>query len=104
MPSKYSDIEKQSYLDAFKISGKTKTQYARENNIPEATFRAWVKEENNELFGAIDLNTEATPIPVKTKEIRKSTIFCCENIKIELKDSYDKALLRKIVEVLINDM
>ena len=24
--------------------------YARENNIPEATFRAWVKEENNELI------------------------------------------------------
>lgn len=104
MPSKYSDFEKQSYLTAYKISGKSKTQYARENNIPEATFRAWVKEENSELFGAIDLNTEAISNPVQIKESKKTTRFFCENIKIELQENYDKTLLRKIVEVLINDM
>ena len=33
-----------SLTDRYEVSGKCKTEYARENNIPEATFRTWVKE------------------------------------------------------------
>ena len=38
----YEEEEKRMYLDAFNVSGKTKTAFARDNNIPEATFRAWI--------------------------------------------------------------
>ena len=43
MAKKYSEEEKRKYLDAFRVSGKTKTAYARENNIPEATQYFQVK-------------------------------------------------------------
>ena len=35
MSRNYSEEEKREYLDRFKVSGKSKTIYARENGIPE---------------------------------------------------------------------
>ena len=35
MARNYSEEEKREYLDRFKVSGKSKTIYARENGIPE---------------------------------------------------------------------
>ena len=35
MARNYSKEEKREYLDRFKVSGKSKTIYARENGIPE---------------------------------------------------------------------
>ena len=95
----YEEEEKRMYLDAFSVSGKTKTAFARDNNIPEATFRAWIKEDENLTFGAIQLNNDTQSI----KNKKQSTIFSCENIRIELKEGFDKEILKKIVEVLIND-
>ena len=31
----YSEEEKRTHLDKYKVCGKTKTEYARENDIPE---------------------------------------------------------------------
>lgn len=101
MSRNYSEEEKRKYLDSYKASGKTKTAYARENNIPEATFRAWVNEEKSLSFGAIELNPSV--YQVSSKNIKQSTIFSSENIRIELKEGFDKEFLKKIVEVLIND-
>ena len=101
MSKSYSEEEKRKYLDAFRVSGKTKTAYARENDIPEATFRAWVKEEEYQTFGAIRINEEIPPISTKVK--KQSTIFSSEDIRIELKEGFDKEFLRKVVEVLIDD-
>ena len=98
MSKVYEEEEKRMYLDAFNVSGKTKTAFARENNIPEATFRAWIKEDEYLTFGAIQLNNAQS---IRNK--KQSTIFSCENIRIELKEGFDKEILRKIVEVLIND-
>ena len=100
MSKMYSEEEKRNYLDGFRVSGKSKTAYARENNIPEATFRAWVKEVEYQTFGAIRINNETSPV-VATK--KQSTIFSSENIRIELKEGFDKVFLKKVVEVLIND-
>ena len=35
--------EKRLHLNQNKVSEKSKTQYAKDNDIPEVTFRAWVK-------------------------------------------------------------
>ena len=99
----YSEEEKQAYLGSFKVSGKSKTAYARENNIPEATFRAWIKDEYCQLFGAIDINPIVTQTQNSKKENKQSTIFSCNNIRIELKEGFDKQFFKRIVEVLIND-
>lgn len=93
---KYSEEEKQTHLDSFKVSGKSKTLYARENNIPEATFRAWVRDEQYKMFGAVELGGAETV----TNKIVKPIIFCDEKIRIELKDGYDKEYLKKIIEVI----
>lgn len=97
----YSDEEKRLHLDQYKVSGKCKTEYARENDIPEATFRAWIKEENNSDFGMLEMNTTANV--EKVVRLVKPTIFANENIRIELREGYDKDFLRKIIEVLVND-
>ena len=34
----YSNEEKRLHLDQYKVSGKCKTEYARENAIPEAMY------------------------------------------------------------------
>lgn len=100
MSKMYSEEEKRRYLDAYRVSGKSKTAYARENNIPEATFRGWIKDEEYQTFGAIRISDEVVPT-VATK--KQSTIFSSEDIRIELKEGFDKLFLRKVVEVLIND-
>ena len=82
------------------MSGKCKTEYARENDIPEATFRAWIKEENYSNYGMLELDDDGTEKIVKPI---KPTIFANETIRIELREGYDKEFLRKMVEVLIND-
>lgn len=96
----YSDEEKRSHLDQYKVSGKCKTEYARENDIPEATFRAWIKEENLLSYGMLDIGNNDLASVMKTP---KPTIFVNENIRIELREGYNKEFLRKIIEVLIND-
>lgn len=95
----YSEEEKRAYLDKYKVCGKTKTEYARENDIPEATFRAWLKEETIASYGLI----EQTNGEVEKIKLEKPTIFVNNNIRIELKEGYNKEFLRNIIEVLIND-
>ena len=74
-------------------------RYALENGIPETTLRGWLKEDKELGFGAIKINSSNPPLP----RISKSPIvLVTENIRIELKENHDKALLRQIVEVLIN--
>lgn len=96
----YSDEEKRLHLDQYKVSGKCKTEYARENDIPEATFRAWIKEENYSDFGILETNSSETE---KVTKIVRSTIFANETIRIELREGFDKEFLKRIIEVLIND-
>ena len=97
----YSEDEKRSHLDQYKVSGKSKTEYARANDIPEATFRSWVKEEAFSNFGILETGTTEND-GVVVKAI-KPIIFANENIRIELREGFDKDFLRKIIEVLIND-
>lgn len=99
MARNYSDDEKQLHLDQYKVSGKSKAEYARDNDIPETTFRTWVKEINYSDFGVLETEENNKDV---VKVIRP-VIFTNENIRIELRDGYDKDLLKKIIEVLVND-
>ena len=44
------------HLDQYRASGKSKTEYAREHSIPEATFRAWVKDDMIATYGMLDFD------------------------------------------------
>ena len=63
MARNYSEEEKREYLDRYKVSGQSKTTYARENGIPEATFRTWAKEEQYGMFGALEINQQEQVTP-----------------------------------------
>ena len=99
MPRMYSEEEKQSHLDKFRVSGKSKTLYARENDIPEATFRAWVKDEQYAMYGALEWG-QISETTNTNPNIVRPVIFCNENIRIELRDGYDKNFLKQIIEVI----
>lgn len=96
----YSNEEKRLHLDQYKVSGKCKTEYARANDIPEATFRAWIKEENYSDFGMLDTSTNETE---NVSKLVKPIIFANENIRIELREGFDREFLKKIIEVLVYD-
>ena len=95
----YEKQERQAHIENYKKSGESLARYALENGIPETTLRGWLKEDKELKFGAIEINSSVPPLP----KISKSPIvFATENIRIELKENFDKTLLRQIVEVLIN--
>ena len=100
MTRSYSEEEKMEYLEEFKNSGLGITTFARQVGIPETTLRGWVKDENNLAFGKINLKPTSPVIPKIPKNIM---VFANENIRIELKENFDKAFLRKIVAVMCND-
>lgn len=96
----YEEEEKNAYVEEFKSSGETMARFALEHGIPEATFRGWVKEDKNLQFGAIEVKQSNPDI---RRTFKAPTIFATENIRIELKENFDKKLLRKIVEELLHD-
>lgn len=96
----YEKEEKQAYVEDFKNSGETISRYALEKGIPATTLRGWIKEEQTLSFGAIEIKPSNTVVAKATKS---ATVFVCENIRIELKEGFDKNFLRRIVEVLIDD-
>ena len=104
---RYSQEEKSAYIEEFKSSGMNKTKFAREKGIPEATFRTWLKLENLKTFGEIDLNKSTciytNPMFKLNPLDGKTIVFKQNNISLELKEGYNKQLLKKIVEVLVSD-
>ena len=99
----YSKEEKIAYVEEFKSSGMSANEYSREKGIPATTFRGWLRLDRALEFGEIDLKSgEIEQISKVVPPIRKTMVFAKEDIRIELKEGYDKELLRNIVEVLIN--
>ena len=102
----YSKEEKIAYVENFKESGMTIAAYAREKGIPETTFRGWLRLDKAMAFGEIDLkpqfNETANTPSRPSQPIRKTMIFAKDDIRIELKEGFDKELLKRIVEVFIS--
>lgn len=105
MVREYSKEEKLAYIEEFKSSGMSQTRFAREKGIPDTTFRGWVGLNKTSVFGEIDLTqSNVSNISQELEQPKIETIiFAKDDIRIELKEGFDKQFLRKIVEVLIND-
>ena len=95
----YTKQEKEIILTEYKESGKSISEFSRVKNIPTTTIRGWLKTEQLQNFGEINLagNRVAMIAP-------KNTVvsFATETVKIELKEGFDKEQLRKLMEVLLN--
>ena len=90
---KYSQEEKERYVEEFINSGECQSAFARSRGIPEATFRGWLNSQNdNDIsFGSINVNND---------EVMFS--FKYQHINIELQKGFDKKLLKKIMGVFMN--
>lgn len=97
----YSDEEKRAYIEEFKASGMSQSAFSNEKGIAKTTFRDWLKMDKQMAFGEIDLNQTGN-LTEKKPKYKKTMVFAKEDIKIELKEGFDKQFLRDIVEVLIN--
>ena len=97
----YADEERMAYVEEFKSSGQSVASFCRDRNIPETTLRDWLKLDRNLAFGEIALG--ATSQENQKTIIKQPMIFVGPNMRIELKEGFNKQFLRKIVEVLIND-
>ena len=105
MSREYSKEEKIAYVEEFKSSGMSQTRVARERGIPDTTFRGWIGLNKSSTFGEIDLTQQNVSNISHELERQKieTIVFANDDIRIELKEGFDKQFFRKIVEVLIND-
>ena len=96
----YSEEEKIAYVEEFKESGMSITAYAREKEIPATTLRGWLRLDRALSFGEIDIKPHNVQPQIAPQ--KKSMVFAMENIRIELKEGYNKEFLKRIIEVLCN--
>lgn len=97
---RFSEQEKIRYIEEYKKSYLTLEEYTKKTGLSEQTLKKWIQEERNSEFGAICFETTYEKPAISTDY---NIVFACENIRIELKENFNKEFLRKIVEVLIND-
>ncbi len=96
----YTKEEKQAIMEDYKNSGQSLREFTESRGIPTSTLQGWIKEDKNLTFGAIEVNATAPALP---RTIKPATIFATENMRIELKEGFDKELLKSIVGVLLHD-
>lgn len=95
---RYTDKERERYLEEYQNSDLTISGFAREKGIPASTLKGWINRETDIRFG--ELQTEEN---TRTAMPRPNKVFITENIRIELKYGYNKEFLKSVVEVLIAD-
>lgn len=103
MAREYDAEERIAYLEEYKNSGLNAAQFAREKQIPASTLRNWISLDQSMSFGEINLSQTTSITKTATIVPKKPTVFVSDNIKIELREGYNKDFLRRIVEVLVND-
>ena len=103
MSREYNKEEKISCVAEYQDSGMSIAEFAREKRIPASTLRSWIRLNHAMTFGEINLSQTTSIAETSTIAPKKPTIFVSDNIRIELKEGFNKEFLRKIVEVLIND-
>lgn len=91
---KYSQEEKEKYVEEFKNSNESLSTFAKSRDIPETTFRGWVncQNDNDITFGSIDLSEDDIVFSFKY-----------QHINIELQKGFNKKTLKKIMGVFMND-
>lgn len=98
----YTEEEKMKYVAEFKASGMSMNEYAKEVDIPETTLRDWIKVDRELGFGKVNINKPLSEVTGITNMVKKPMVFVSENIRVELREGFDKNFLRQIIEVLCN--
>lgn len=105
MAKRYTEVEKKKYVNDWKKSGLSITEYAKKNNIGMSSIARWRNAYAQATFGEIELsnnNQEVETTKNEDKELWK-TKFVTNKIELYLKPGYDKQFLKSIVEVLVTN-
>lgn len=98
MLKKYTTEEIEYALSEYKESGLSMSEYTRNKGIATTTFRGWLnKNKINELEGFGLINFETTN-DAKINIAKVVVNFNTDKIKIELKEGYDKKMLKNIIK------
>ena len=103
MSREYAAEEKIAYVEEYENSGMSIAEFAREKRLPASTLRSWLRLNQAMTFGEINLSQTTSITKTATIVPKKPTVFVSDNIRIELREGFNKDFLRRIVEVLIND-
>lgn len=95
---KYTDKERERYLEEYQNSDLTISGFAREKGIPASTLKGWLNKETDIRFGEVQTEENS-----RTSMPRPNKVFITENIRIELKYGYNKEFLKRVMEVLMED-
>ena len=101
----FSEEQKQQYIEEFKNSNMSLTAYCKKIGIARQTMGPWLNKDKSSTvnnFGAIQLKNIQSDVDFQT-ETKKDIFFSSKYIKIELKEGFNKLILKKIVEVLTVD-
>ena len=95
----YSEAEKEKYVRGFKSCTLTLDEYANKMQIDSEKLKEWLKNTKySEKFGLLTFDMQSN---IENASSSKNLTFITNNIRIELKSGYDKALLRNIMEVIL---
>ena len=97
----YTQEERVAYVEELKSSGMSLTEFSKLKNIPSSTLNGWMRLDRALAFGEIDLKPQLQVVP-PAPLIKKTMVFAKDDIRIELKEGFDKEFLRNIVEIMIN--
>lgn len=103
MAREYCAEEKLAYIEEYENSGMSISGFAREKQIPASTLSSWLRLNQAITFGEINLNQTTSITKTATIVPKKPIVFINDNIKIELREGFNKDFLRRIIEVLIDD-
>ena len=97
---------KRAFVEEFKASNLSQKVFSEKKGVPLSTLQYWIRAFREEaLFGKIDWSYGNNSIDSKEEPKEKSKgimQFSCENIRIELKDGYNKEFLKSVIEVMNN--
>ena len=101
---KYEKEERMAYIEEFKKAHQSLNSFAKKKDIPVTTLRQWMQSSGisgnkSVKFGNIKPSNISD---ITTSNVNENMTFVCDHIRIELQKNFNKALLRKIVEVLLD--
>lgn len=67
----YSEEEKREYVEEFIGTGESSYGFANEKGIPKTTFKGWIRQYNDAMFGKIDLRESSQTSTTQFKDQQK---------------------------------
>lgn len=107
MRKKYSTQEKQEIIRRFKESGKTASQFGRDNEISAINIQRWIKIEENKPNSAakesdtnfVEIKKDNFVVNSKEQTFTPSIVLACNGCALQIADGFNQVTLKNILAV-----